>query len=379
MENYAVDEIRKQFDFHNDRDILRLYAMIQSGQIRLDGTAGRVLDDEIYELAMAAKKRQASGGASGERTRRQMKQKHHSSEKTALPQRTAEGKRNMLRRSRGAAKRRDKKVVVLTRNELLLRRLLSFVLLIVAVGCLGYFSLYCYEAARTRQENERMAALKTNDVVNAMYGSQQVVQTDETTGQECVLTVLDEYKSLYNQNKNLIGWLKIADTNIDYPVMQTSDNTYYLDHNIDQESDKNGTLFLDAACDVVTPSTNLIIYGHNMRSGNMFGNLDKYKSADYYKEHPIISFDSIYEKGTYQVMYVFQSRIYNEDEITFKYYQFIDAASQQEFDSNMRAMAEMSLYDTGVEAVFGDRLLTLSTCDYEETNGRFVVVAKRIE
>ena len=68
-----------------------------------------------------------------------------------------------------------------------------------------------------------------------------------------------------------------------------------------------------------------------------------------------------------------------EDEITFKYYQFIDAASQQEFDSNMRAMAEMSLYDTGVEAVFGDRLLTLSTCDYEETNGRFVVVAKRIE
>ena len=110
----------------------------------------------------------------------------------------------------------------------------------------------------------------------------------------------------------------------------------------------------------------------------MFGNLDKYKSSDYCKKHSVITFDSIYEKASYEVMYVFLSHIYNEDEVTFKYYQFIDADTQQEFDSNMRAMAEMSLYDTGVEAEFGDTLLTLSTCDYEETNGRFVVVAKRI-
>lgn len=379
MENYAVDEIRKQFDFHNDKDILRLYAMIQSGQIRLEGAAGRALDDEVYELAMAAKKRQAAGGVSADAAGRQMKQKHRASEKTGQQKIAADRMSDKPRRSTGATKRRGKKVIVLTRKELWLRRLLSFVLLIVAAGCLGYFGLYCYEAAMTRQENERMAALKENDRVNDMYSSQQVVQKDEATGQERVLTVLDEYKSLYNQNKNLIGWLKIADTNIDYPVMQTSDNIYYLDHNINQESDKNGTLFLDASCDVVAPSTNLIIYGHNMRSGNMFGNLDKYKSADYCKKHPVISFDSIYEKRSYQVMYVFQSHIYTEDEITFKYYQFINAASQQEFDSNMRAMAEMSLYDTGVEAVFGDQLLTLSTCDYEEANGRFVVVAKRIE
>ena len=86
----------------------------------------------------------------------------------------------------------------------------------------------------------------------------------------------------------------------------------------------------------------------------------------------------IYEKGLYQIMYVFRSRVYSEEEIVFKYYQFIDAYSEQEFDSNMQEMAAMSLYDTGVTAQYGDRLLTLSTCDYQEKNGRFVVVAKKV-
>ena len=110
----------------------------------------------------------------------------------------------------------------------------------------------------------------------------------------------------------------------------------------------------------------------------MFGKLDSYQYESYYKEHPYISFDTIYEKGTYQVMYVFRSRVYKETEIVFKYYQFIDANSEQEFESNMQEMAAMSLYDTGVTAEYGDQLLTLSTCDYQETNGRFVVVAKKI-
>nr|MCR5755715.1 class B sortase [Acetatifactor sp.] len=175
------------------------------------------------------------------------------------------------------------------------------------------------------------------------------------------------------------GWLKIDDTNIDYPVMQTSDNEYYLNHNINQESDKNGSIFMDKDCDVIRGSTNYILYGHHMRSGQMFGKLDKYEDEDYYEKHPFIRFDTIYEKGTYQVMYVFRSRVFSEEEITFKYYQFIEAGSQQEFDSNMQEMQALSLYDTGVTAQYGDHLLTLSTCDYQETNGRFVVVAKRID
>ena len=136
---------------------------------------------------------------------------------------------------------------------------------------------------------------------------------------------------------------------------------------------------MDKDCDVLKPSTNYIIYGHHMKSGNMFGKLDLYEDEDYCKEHPCIRFDTIYEKGIYEVMYVFRSRVYSEEEIVFKYYQFIDANSEQEFNSYMSEMAEMSLYDTGVTAEYGDQLLTLSTCDYQEKNGRFVVVARKIK
>ena len=190
--------------------------------------------------------------------------------------------------------------------------------------------------------------------------------------------VLEEYRNLCIRYKKLIGWVKIDNTQIDYPVMQTTDNEYYLDHNMEQKYDKNGTIFMDKDCDVLKPSTNYILYGHHMKNGKMFGGLDLYKDKSYYDEHPYISFDTIYEKGTWQIMYVFRSKVYKEDEIVFKYYQFIDANGEMEFDSYMQEMAEMSLYDTGVTARYGDQLLTLSTCDYQETDGRFVVVAKKI-
>lgn len=111
----------------------------------------------------------------------------------------------------------------------------------------------------------------------------------------------------------------------------------------------------------------------------MFGSLNNYSKKEYYEKHSTIRFDTIYERGLYEVMYVFRSRIYNEDEVVFKYYQFFDAASEKEFESNMQEMAALSLYDTGVTASFGDELLTLSTCDSSEQDGRFVVVAKRIK
>ena len=244
-----------------------------------------------------------------------------------------------------------------------------------------YVGFYGYEDYRTRKNYEHMSSLKETS------GSRLPIpekETDKpvihyTKEDESLPEVLEEYKKLYNTNKKLIGWLKIADTNIDYPVMQTSDNEYYLDHNINQEKDRNGALFLDKDCDVVKRSTNLIIYGHHMKSGRMFGNLDDYASEKYYKKHKTIQFDTIYEKGTYEIMYVFRSRVYSEGEVGFKYYQFIDCYSEQEFESNMKEMAKLSLYDTGVTAEYGDELLTLSTCDSSVDDGRFVVVAKRVE
>lgn len=246
-----------------------------------------------------------------------------------------------------------------------------------AVLCLGYVGVYSWFNQRTSDTYQELSALKEKPVAASASSATEPLFTLDGKKEE--KEVLDEYKNLLNKNKKLIGWVKIDDTNIDYPVMQTSDNEYYLEHNLNQEYDKNGSIFMDKDCDVLKPSTNFIIYGHHMRSGQMFGNLDKYEKESYYEEHPYIQFDTIYEKGTYQVMYVFRSRVYREDEIVFKYYQFIDANGPQEFDSYMNEMASISLYDTGVTAEYGDQLLTLSTCDYQETNGRFVVVAKKID
>ena len=263
-----------------------------------------------------------------------------------------------------------------------------FISLCAVLGslCLLYVGFYCYEDYRTRKNYEQMAAMKEEKDYSQFL---QVEEEQEpvinyTNGSKEAPEILDEYKKLYNKNKKLIGWLKIADNNtgkvfIDLPVMQTIDNEYYLTHNVNQEKDRNGALFLDKDCDVIERSTNLIVYGHHMRSGRMFGKLDDYESEKFYKKHSTIQFDTIYEKGTYEVMYVFRSKVFREEEVVFKYYQFIDCYSEQEFESNMAEMAALSLYDTGVTAEYGDQLLTLSTCDNTVDNGRFVVVAKKVD
>lgn len=244
---------------------------------------------------------------------------------------------------------------------------------------MGYVAFYYINAALSQNKAVKLSEISGKEIKTAKQqkGNVYVQKLDVV---ELGPKVLDKYKTLHEKNKNLIGWIKIADTNIDYPVMQSVNGKgdFYLDHDFDGKEDRNGTLFMDDKCDAKLPSDNLIIYGHNMKSGKMFGDLTSYKSENFYEKHKRIYFDTIYEEGIYEVMYVFNSHIYSEGEIAFKYYQFIEPNSLDEFDSAMRSMAEMSLYDTGVSAEWGDDLITLSTCDYDESQGRFVVVAKKI-
>ena len=256
------------------------------------------------------------------------------------------------------------------------RKIIIAVCILTAAVCLGYVGIYSYYGQRTSNTYAALSRLRESSA--ASPATPQPTAQYTLDGEQEAREVLDKYKNLLNINKRLIGWVKIDDTNIDYPVMQTVDNEYYLTHNLNQEYDRNGSIFMDKDCDVLKPSTNLILYGHHMRSGMMFGELDRYEKQSYWEKHPYIQFDTLYEEGTWEIMYVFRSKVYSQEEIVFKYYQFIDANSEEEFDSNMQEMASMSLYDTGVTAKFGDQLLTLSTCDYEENNGRFVVVAKKV-
>lgn len=373
-----IKEIKSKVNMKQPGEVITLYADMQTGKYRFETAVGNDFDDEIYELAQKYKSQgynKDSRLSSGRRKKNAQKRKEASQRKNFGKQAKEGSKKDislddydedMRREILAELKKRDKR-----------RRLTVILCSITAVVCFGYFGIYYYFSDRTQMDYANLAELKGNTTLSG--GNLPGMIIHYTEDEEIELTVLEEYQTLYNKNKKLIGWLKIDDTNIDYPVMQTSNNEYYLDHNYNQEYDKNGSLFLDKDCDVVHRNTNLIIYGHHMKSGKMFGNLNKYSSEEYCKNHSTIQFDTIYEKGIYEVMYVFRSRIYNEDEVIFKYYQFFDAASEKEFDSNMQEMAALSLYDTGVTASYGDELLTLSTCDSSEQDGRFVVVAKRIE
>ncbi len=261
------------------------------------------------------------------------------------------------------------------------RGVARFIAFAVFIACAAYLGVYAYGIKTNSDSAEKRAGTASTFTSGGKGGLKVVTEVNKDTGKERKLVVLGQYEKLYEQNKNLAGWIKIPGTDIDYPVMKSinGNGQYYLDHNFDGDEDRNGTLFLDDNCDIVKPTQNLIIYGHNMKSGQMFGDLDKYKSESFYKDHQIIQFDTIYETAKYQVMFAFQSHVYEENVIAFKYYQFIDPASEKEFESGINDMKASALYETGVDAKYGDHLLILSTCDYDEQNGRFVVVCKKLE
>ncbi len=192
------------------------------------------------------------------------------------------------------------------------------------------------------------------------------------------LTILPEYETLYQRNSDLAGWLTIADTDIDYPVVKTTDNDFYLKRNFDKQADSNGTLFIDYRCDIVNPTTNTIIYGHNMNSGQMFGKLsDYYEDADFFAAHRTISFNTIYEKRTYEIVAVCLSDVKYQDSDEYRYYNFISASNQADWDAFVNNVKSQTMYPDALDLAPGDELLTLSTCDHYKDNGRLYVVAKR--
>lgn len=189
--------------------------------------------------------------------------------------------------------------------------------------------------------------------------------------------ILPEYQEAYELNNDLVGWIRVPDTTIDYPVLQTPGNPdYYLRRGYDKKYSNWGCIYAREACDVFTPSDNVVLYGHRMSDGTMFAPLDKYRSKSYWEEHQTFSFDTLYERHTYQVIAVFKTSA-NLGQ-GFSYHIFNTAESEADFDEFMDTVHSLQFYDTGLTAQYGDMLLTLSTCEYTLNNGRLVVIAKRI-
>lgn len=192
--------------------------------------------------------------------------------------------------------------------------------------------------------------------------------------------VANPYRDAFLANADMAAWLLIPGTKIDYPVMWTpEDEEYYLYRDFDGSENKNGCLILDTDSCLEPLTTNLIIHGHNMRSGAMFGTLTDYESEDFCREHPDIILYTQECQRNYEVVAVFRSQVYRKSDQVFKFYNFFQADTEEEFNDFYDNIKKLSIYDTGVEAEFGDRFITLSTCVYHVENGRFVVVAKETE
>lgn len=192
-----------------------------------------------------------------------------------------------------------------------------------------------------------------------------------------MLKILPEYAELYKINSDIVGWMRIDGTKINYPVMQTPDEPdYYLHRDFEKEYSSHGCLYVREACDVNKPSDNLTIYGHHMNDGSMMAVLKEYKNESFWKEHPTIVFDTLFEHNTYEIFAVFvTSAIKGKG---FAYHTFVDETDPAKYDEFILKCKDLSFYETGITPQYGDKLITLSTCDYSISNGRLVVVCRQI-
>ena len=189
-------------------------------------------------------------------------------------------------------------------------------------------------------------------------------------------SILPEYAALYEENSDLVGWMTVEGTPINYPVMQTPDQVdYYLHRSFKKENNSHGCLYVRESCDVFAPSDNLTIYGHHMKDGSMFSGLDKYQKQSFWEEYPTIRFDTLSARQTYTVFAIFKPTASVGE--GFNYHLFEDAEDEAEFDEFVSTCKKLAFYDTGITPEYGDKLITLSTCEYTQENGRLVVVAVR--
>ena len=271
----------------------------------------------------------------------------------------------------------------------LMRKILYYGLICVFaavfVGSAVYIGNYMIESLEASSEYDAEASLRESilaDLATATTQTDPPPQTDPSTGETVPPeptepVMLPELVKTYNKNKDTVGWITVPGTKINYPVMQTPNKKdYYLKWNFKHVRSDWGAIYVREECDVFAPSDNLTIYGHHMKDGSMFAGLDKYKKKKFWTTHQTFSFDTLYERHTYQIWAVFKTSA-NAGE-GFAYHHFVDAADEEAFNAFVAKVKSIDYYETGITPKYGDKLLCLSTCEYTLDNGRFVVCAVRI-
>lgn len=270
--------------------------------------------------------------------------------------------------------------------------IIKLILIIIAILLISYIINYICNTILTQKQAELLNRIqditeKTDNmgnlnetINNEQQNEDKDFEKENTNYSKKIIEKNDRMSKieiLQKENEDIKGWIEIEGTRINYPVLQGEDNEFYVDHNYSKTKTKSGAIFIDMAYKWNKPSDNMIIYGHNMKNGTMFTSLMNYKSKKYFEEHPKIRFTTTTSDDIYEIISVFESKIYDDNENVFKYYNFINANNEEKFNNFITNIKKLSIYDIENTANYGDELMTLSTCAYHTKDGRFVVVAKK--
>lgn len=236
---------------------------------------------------------------------------------------------------------------------------------------------------QSKQENDTFAKLAQMESVPAPVETDSApdnaAETDEALAARQKAAAYAAKRAhceeLTKLNADFSGWLQIPDTKINYPVMYTPDDIqHYIRRDFYGKSSVSGTLFIGNNC---TPdSQSIVIYGHNMKNGTMFGELENYEEKSYWEAHPVITFHTTQENREYEVFAAFRTRIFAENEPGFRYYEYVGDLTEEQFADFTNQTDRHKAYDTQIRLEPDDRILMLSTCSYHTQDGRFVVVAR---
>ena len=248
----------------------------------------------------------------------------------------------------------------------------------------GFMLLNYFGTAHTENEQfEQLRQIVTDNQTKTGIPDNHIIPTYNIADSDTITPANDDTEpstllhmaELYEKNPDITAWIRIDGTRIDYPVMHTTEEPQkYLRRGFDGRYAESGVPFIGGG----TPlSGNTIIYGHNMKNGTMFTDLLKYERRDFWETHKTVYLETLYEHREYEVIAAFRSHAFTPDEDGFRYYRYTDFTTESEFDSFIQQVQSNTLYDTGATATYGDTFITLSTCAYHVTNGRFVIVARR--
>lgn len=251
-----------------------------------------------------------------------------------------------------------------------MKRKLLFSAIVICIVVFVFSSIMLY-----KEFADKNHSIKSFENVSVLVREEQS-GTDKSETEKTVSSY-EKYINVYEENSDFVGWINIPETNVDYPVMQTPNNPeYYLKRAFDKTYSNYGVPYVQWNC-VVDESDNVVIHDHNMKNTAMFSDLCKYESKEFYDDHSTVNFDTLNSFGKYEIAIVLKTTAYSER--SFNYYDYIDFESEEDFESFIEKCKSLELYDTGVSVEYGDRFITLSTCDFSVTNGRIAVIAKRID